>query len=66
MTVEEQILTTLCTLTSEQQRKVLDFAEFLRQRSLTALPETPQEPPPLPVLPGYVPSGWKEAICGDY
>lgn len=41
MTVEEQILTTLRTLTPEQQRKVPDFAQFLRQRSLTALPETP-------------------------
>ena len=62
MTIEEQILETLHALPPEQQAEVLDFAEFLRLR----LKSAPQPPAadlmPLPILPGRVPPGWKDAI----
>ncbi len=62
MTVAEQLLAILHALPPEQQAEVLDFAEFLRLR----LKPAPQPPAadlkPLPILDGWVPPGWKDAI----
>ena len=62
MTMAEQILETLHELAPEQQAEVLDFAAFLRQRAKATQEPLAVEPPPLPVLGGRVPPGWKDAI----
>jgi hypothetical protein len=62
MTITEQILATLHDLPPERQVEVLDFADFLRQRSKTAHEAPAIEPPALPVLAGRVPAGWKDAV----
>lgn len=62
MTIAEQILDTLRDLNPEQQTEVLDFAAFLRTRAMAAQPPAGAQPPPLPLLEGRVPAGWKEAI----
>ena len=62
MTVEEQLLETLHALPPAQQAEVLDFAEFLRLRVKPA-PQVPAaDLEPLPILDGWVPPGWKDAI----
>jgi hypothetical protein len=58
----EQIVEALHELTPKQQAEVLDFAAFLRQRAKAAQEPLAVEPPPLPVLDGRVPPGWKDAI----
>lgn len=62
MTIAEQLLETLRELPPEQQAEVLDFAAFLRQRATAAQEPPAAEPPPLPVLGGRVPPGWKDAL----
>ncbi|MCG6860777.1 MAG: DUF2281 domain-containing protein [Chromatiaceae bacterium] len=62
MTMAEQILETLQELDPAQQAEVLDFAAFLRQRAKATQESPTVEPPPLPVLGGRVPPGWKDAL----
>jgi hypothetical protein len=65
MTIEEQVLIVLRSLPAEKQREVLDFAEFLRDREPTFAAEPAEELLPLPILEGYVPEGWKDAIYDE-
>jgi hypothetical protein len=58
----EPILETFHELAPEQQAEVLDVATVLRQRTKAAQEPLAVEPPPLPVLNGRVPPGWKETI----
>jgi hypothetical protein len=62
MTMAEQILEILHELAPEQQAEVLDFAVFLHSRARAAQESTSVEHPPLPVLSGQMPPGWKDAI----
>lgn len=62
MTTAEKILATVRELTPEQQAEVLDFAASLRHRAEGACEPVPAGLPPLPVLEGRIPAGWKDVI----
>ena len=66
MTVEQRLLQTLHALPAVRQQELLDFAEFLRSQAEEAPRETRQKLTPLPVLPGRMVPGWKDAVYGDH
>ena len=47
---------------AERVAEEVDFAAFLRQRARATQESPTVEPPPLPVLSGRVPPGWKDAL----
>ena len=63
--IEDQVLSVLRVLPPAQQREVLNFAEFLQQHRQPTEPGPTTTLLPLPVLEGWVPAGWKEAIYGE-
>lgn len=65
MTVEQRLMNTLSSLTPGRQQEVLDFAEFLRSKVERSPAATRNELTPLPVLPGRMTPGWKDAIYGE-
>jgi hypothetical protein len=65
MTVEQRLLQTLHALPVARQQELLDFAEFLRLQAERAPRETRRKLTPLPVLPGRMVPGWKDAVYGD-
>jgi hypothetical protein len=61
MNVADKIYEIVKTMPEEKVNQILDFVEFLHHKSsLSAQKE--MELKSLPILQGYVPSGWKEAI----
>jgi hypothetical protein len=65
MTVEQRLLQTLHALPAARQEELLDFAEFLRSQTEQAPRERHRTLTPLPVLPGRMVPGWKDAIYGE-
>ena len=65
MTVEQRLLQTLHALPAARQQELLDFAEFLRSQTEQAPRETRGKLTPLPVFPGRMVPGWKDAIYAD-
>lgn len=65
MTVEQRLLQTLHALPAPRQQELLDFAEFLRSQAEQGPRETRRKLTPLPVLPGRMVPGWKDAVYGD-
>jgi hypothetical protein len=65
MTVDQRLLQTLHALSAARQQELLDFAEFLRSQTEQAPGETRRKLTPLPVLPGRMVPGWKDAVYGD-
>jgi hypothetical protein len=63
--IEDQVLSVLRVLPPVQQREVLDFAEFLQQHRQPTEPGPTATLLPLPVLEGWVPTGWKEAVYDE-
>jgi len=49
-------------LSEEQASEVLDFVEFLQHKSEPLTVQSEPQLSPLPVLEGYVPQDWKDAI----
>jgi hypothetical protein len=65
ITVEQRLLETLHELPPARQQELLDFAEFLRFQAEQAPRETRHKLTPLPVFPGRMVPGWKDAVYGD-
>lgn len=65
MTVEQRLLETLHALPAARRQELLDFAEFLRSQTEQAARETRPKLTPLPVFPGRMVPGWKDAVYGD-
>ena len=65
MTVDQRLLQTLHALPAARQQELLDFAEFLRSQTEQAPRETRGKLTPLPVLPGRMVPGWKDAVYGE-
>ena len=65
ITTEQRLLQTLQALPAARQQELLDFAEFLRSQTEQAPRETRRKLTPLPVLPGRMVPGWKDAVYGD-
>lgn len=61
MRIADKIYEMVQQMPEEKACEVLDFVEFLQQKySLQAQSQPSLKP--LPVLEGFVPSGWKDAI----
>jgi hypothetical protein len=65
MAVDQRLMETLNALPAARRQEVLDFAEFLRSQVERSRAGTRSEVTPLPVLPGRMPPGWKDAIYGE-
>ena len=65
MTVEQRLLQTLHALPAARQQELLDFAEFLRSQAEQAPRERRHKLTPLPVFPGRMVPGWKDAVYAD-
>lgn len=65
MTADQRLLQTLHALPAARQQELLDFAEFLRSQAEQSSAETRCQLTPLPVLPGRMTPGWKDAIYGE-
>lgn len=63
MSTAERIYELVKALPEAQAREVLDFVEFLQHKS-QSVATVPSEAQllSLPVLEGYVPQGWKDAM----
>lgn len=63
MSTAEKIYELVKGMPEEQVGEVLNFVESLQHKSQQAV-ATPSEPQllPLPVLEGFMPQGWKDAI----
>ena len=63
MSTAEQIYELVKALPEAQASEVLDFVEFLQHKFQQVVVIPPESQLlPLPVLEGYVPQGWKDAI----
>lgn len=63
MSTAERIYDLVKALPEAQAKEVLDFVEFLQHKSQQVAVVPPESQfLPLPVLEGYVPQGWKDAI----
>lgn len=63
MSTAERIYELVKALPEAQAREVLDFVEFLQHKSQSVTAVTSEaQLLSLPVLEGYVPQGWKDAI----
>jgi hypothetical protein len=65
MTVEQRLLETLHALPTARQQELLKFAEFLRSQTEQVPRETRRKLTLLPVFPGRMVPGWKDAVYGD-
>ena len=65
MTLDQRLMQTLNALPAARRQEVLDFAEFLRSQVEQSPAGTRSELTPLPVLPGRMTPGWKDAIYGE-
>jgi len=61
MNIATRIYEMVQHMPEERASEVLDFVEFLQQKYSTSS-QTQKTLKPLPVLEGFVPSGWKDAI----
>lgn len=61
MSIADKIYPMVRHMPEERASEVLDFIEFLQQK-YSATSRTEKTLRPLPVLEGFVPSGWKDAI----
>ncbi len=62
MSPVERIYELVKALPEAQANEVLDFVELLQHKSQQAAVSSKLQLLPLPVLKGYVPQGWKDAI----
>lgn len=62
MSTAERIYELVKALPEAQASEVLNFVEFLQHKSQQAVISSESQLLPLPVLKGYVPQGWKDAI----
>jgi len=65
MTLDQRLMQALNALPAARRQEVLDFAEFLRSQVEQSPAGTRSELTPLPVLPGRMTPGWKDAIYGE-
>ena len=65
MTVEQRLMETLNALPAAHRQEVLDFAESLRSQAQQSSHRMRDQLIPLPVLPGRIVPGWKDAIYGE-
>lgn len=62
LSTAEQIYQLVKALPEAQASEVLDFVKFLQHKSQQAAVSSKPQLLPLPVLEGYTPQGWKNAI----
>ncbi len=62
MNTAERIYELLKALPEAQASEVLDFVKFLQHKSQQVAVSSEPQLLPLPVLEGYLPQGWKDAI----
>lgn len=62
MTTAKRIYELVKALPEAQASEVLDFVKFLQHKSQQASVSSEPQLLPLPVLEGYLPQGWKDAI----
>jgi hypothetical protein len=65
MTVDQRLMETLSVLPAAQRQEVLDFAEFLRLQVERSPGGAQDQLTALPVLPGRMVPGWKDAVYGE-